>query len=104
MEILIPTEYDHYLITGTIGQSFYRGSNGCVLVYDVTNEASLEQLLSWRDEALSRVDSDHFFPIVIVGNKTDLKTDENKVGYLTIYSTYVEPYFSLSITSLLCKS
>jgi len=69
---------------GTIGQSFYRGSNGCVLVYDVTNESSLEQLLSWRDEAIARVDPDYFFPIVVVGNKLDLKTEANAVDQLTI--------------------
>jgi Ras-related protein Rab-7A len=53
---------------GTIGQSFYRGSNGCVLVYDIINEASLEQLILWRDEAINRLDIDSYFPIVVVGN------------------------------------
>ena len=72
-------EVPHYSSnTGTIGQSFYRGSDGCLLVYDVTNEASSVQLLSWRDEALGRVDPDHFFPFVAIGNKTDLRTDANK--------------------------
>ena len=58
---------------GTLGQHFYRGSNGCLLVYDITDKTSFSQLIDWRDEAVARVDSDHFFPIVVVGNKIDLR-------------------------------
>jgi Ras-related protein Rab-7A len=73
-----------YFSAGTLGHSFYKEANGCMLVYDVTNEASLEQLISWRDEATTRVDSDSYFPIVVVGNKIDLKTESNSVDQLSI--------------------
>ena len=58
---------------GLLGSAFYRGSHGALLVYDVSNEKSFEQVAHWRDEAISRVDQDTFFPIVVVGNKIDLK-------------------------------
>mmetsp|Transcript_1287 Transcript_1287/g.2094 ORF Transcript_1287/g.2094 Transcript_1287/m.2094 type:complete len:218 (+) Transcript_1287:39-692(+) len=65
---------------GTIGAPFYRGSNGCLLVYDVTNEKSIEQLRQWRDELIYRMDSESYFPIVVVGNKIDKRTEENAVN------------------------
>ena len=82
--------------SGSIGAPFYRGSNGCLLVYDVTNEASIEQLVQWRDELMNRMGNDKYLPIVVVGNKIDiLRGDiglnqidvhawcqENKYGYV----------------------
>jgi Ras-related protein Rab-7A len=64
---------------GTIGTPFYRGANGCLLVYDVTNEKSIEQLSQWRDELMNRIDITSNFPIVVVGNKTDLRNELNTV-------------------------
>eukprot|EP01036_Dinobryon_divergens_P051735 gene51735-69239_t len=64
---------------GTIGGAFYRGSNGALLVYDVCNEKSFEQLSNWRDEALSRLENDFYFPIVVVGNKIDLRNEDNNI-------------------------
>jgi Ras-related protein Rab-7A len=64
---------------GTIGAPFYRGANGCLLVYDVTNEKSMEQLSQWRDELVNRIEVTTFFPIVVVGNKTDMRTELNTV-------------------------
>ncbi len=65
---------------GTLSTSFYRGSHGALLVYDVNNEKSIEQISQWRDECVSRSDSSTFFPIVVIGNKTDLResTDVSK--------------------------
>mmetsp|Transcript_11410 Transcript_11410/g.21164 ORF Transcript_11410/g.21164 Transcript_11410/m.21164 type:complete len:278 (-) Transcript_11410:318-1151(-) len=66
----------------TLGGAFYRGADGCLLVFDVTNDKSVEQLCQWRDELMQRVsDDDYYFPIVVVGNKTDLlvKDSEGKL-------------------------
>ena len=62
-------------LQGSLGSSFYRGAHGALLVYDVTNESSFEQIAQWRDECLFHKSDDHFFPIVVIGNKTDLRTD-----------------------------
>ncbi|GMG19613.1 unnamed protein product [Ambrosiozyma monospora] len=62
----------------SLGVAFYRGSDCCVLVYDVTNTKSFENLQSWRDEFLIQAnikDPDNF-PFVVIGNKIDVK--ENK--------------------------
>jgi Ras-related protein Rab-7A len=64
---------------GTIGNAFYRGANGCLLVYDVNNDKSYEQIMQWRDELFSRIGKDTYFPIVVVGNKVDLRTEENRL-------------------------
>lgn len=58
---------------GTLGSAFYRGADGALLVYDISNEKSFEQVSHWRDEAISRLDPDTYFPIVVVGNKVDLR-------------------------------
>lgn len=67
---------------GTLGNSFYRGSHGALLVYDVNNKSSIEQIAQWRDECLSRQEDDTFFPIVVIGNKTDIRAilEEMLVG------------------------
>ena len=58
---------------GTLGSAFYRGAHGAMLVYDVTNPRSIQQLAQWRDEAVSKIDADVYFPIVVIANKLDLK-------------------------------
>lgn len=49
-----------------------RGANGALLVYDVSNDSSIEQLVNWKDEVFQRVDPAAFFPVVVIGNKVDL--------------------------------
>lgn len=58
----------------TITKSYYRGSNGIVVVYDITDRESFEQIQHW----MSEIDS-HASPDVcrlLVGNKCDL--EENR--------------------------
>ncbi|GMM27644.1 Rab family GTPase [Martiniozyma asiatica (nom. inval.)] len=62
----------------SLGVAFYRGSDCCVLVYDVTNPKSFENLENWRDEFLIQAnikDPDNF-PFIVIGNKVDV--DESK--------------------------
>lgn len=58
---------------GTLGVSFYRGAHGALLVYDVNNEKSIEQIFQWREECLQRSEATVFFPIVVIGNKIDIR-------------------------------
>ncbi|RKP32972.1 ras-domain-containing protein [Metschnikowia bicuspidata] len=62
----------------SLGVAFYRGADCCVLCYDVTNEKSLNNLASWKDEFLvqSNVANPQDFPFIIIGNKIDV--DESK--------------------------
>ena len=61
----------------SLGVAFYRGADACILVYDITNEKSFEQLNSWRDEFLTQAnprDPDNF-SFVVIGNKVDKETE-----------------------------
>ncbi|CDK25846.1 unnamed protein product [Kuraishia capsulata CBS 1993] len=62
----------------SLGVAFYRGSDCCVLVYDVTNTKSFESISSWKDEFLvqANVKDPDNFPFVVIGNKIDV--EENK--------------------------
>ena len=58
----------------TITRQFYRKVDGAILVYDLTDKKSLEDLESlWIPELNSNVTSD--CQMLIVGNKCDLKED-----------------------------
>jgi len=63
----------------SLGNAFYRGSDACVLVYDVTNPESFSRLFSlWRPEfvkraGLTRPDD---FPFIVMGNKCDVEADK----------------------------
>jgi len=55
----------------TITHTYYRGTHGVMLVFDVTNRESFDHVLQWLEEF-------HQFggqgiPMVLVGNKADLK-------------------------------
>jgi small GTP-binding protein len=55
----------------SLGVAFYRGADACVLVFDITNARSFEQLCSWREEFIAQAapaDADGF-PFLCIGNK-----------------------------------
>lgn len=59
---------------GSIGAAFFRGAHGALLVYDVNNEKSIEQVEQWRDECMQRKElTTDFFPIVVIANKIDIR-------------------------------
>lgn len=64
----------------SIGTAFYRGSDCCVIVYDITNPISFEKMNTWRREFIEQggVSGPEKFPFVIIGNKSD-KEGERKV-------------------------
>lgn len=63
----------------SLGVGFYRGADACILVYDITDPHSLDNLDHWRKEFLEQVggglhglgDSSTVFPFVVLGNKMD---------------------------------
>lgn len=66
----------------SLGVAFYRGADCCVLVYDVTNAKSFENIKTWRDEFLvhANVSSPETFPFVILGNKVDIEDNKKTVN------------------------
>jgi Ras-related protein Rab-7A len=66
----------------SLGVAFYRGADSCVLVYDITDSKSFDNLESWMDEfivhaAPRNADS---FPFVVLGNKADLASSRRQVS------------------------
>jgi Ras-related protein Rab-7A len=68
----------------SLGVGFYRGADGAILVYDITDAASLEHLSHWKSEFLNHVGgvaannlmgSAPPFPFVVLGNKVDKERD-----------------------------
>jgi Ras-related protein Rab-7A len=64
----------------SMGASFYRNSECCVLVFDLTDENTFETIDSWKTEFLNQLNpkDPENFPFVLVGNKCDL-SDNIKV-------------------------
>ena len=85
----------------SIGSGFYRNSETCVLVFDLTNEQSFENVEIWRKEFLENLnppDSDKY-PFVLLGNKNDIKEsikvkDEDIQKYCNSHNNMT--YFSVS--------
>ena len=50
---------------------YMKTGHGFILVFSITSRASLEEVLSLREEII-RIKDDVKVPIVIVGNKADL--------------------------------
>ena len=62
---------------GTIGAPFYRGAHGCLIVYDVQNDDSVDQIVQWHEELISKIDPSKFLPVIVVCNKIDMMEDES---------------------------
>jgi Ras-related protein Rab-7A len=61
--------------------SFYRGADACVLVYDISDIKTFQNLEMWMKEFLDNVGSDinkDEYPFVVLGNKAD-KSEEMMV-------------------------
>lgn len=84
-----------------MGSGFYRNSETCVLVFDLTNQKSFENVEGWRTEFLKQLNPPdaESYPFVLVGNKNDMKEDI-KVQDADIENYCKEhgnmPYFSAS--------
>lgn len=58
----------------SVNFSYYRGSHCCILVFDLSNEFSFENLDKWKTEFVQKANPKNrsSFPFVVIGNKTDL--------------------------------
>lgn len=64
----------------SLGVAFYRGAEACILVYDITNQKSFENLDIWKQDFLIKAgpkDPENF-PFFVFGNKID-RENERKV-------------------------
>ena len=56
----------------SIISSYYRNSMGAMIVYDITNKKSFDNITVWYDELATYCDMDNI-PIILIGNKIDLE-------------------------------
>ena len=57
----------------SITSSYYKGSHGCFIVYDITNENSFESIDRWFEQI--KRDGGKDVSVIIVGNKCDLENE-----------------------------
>jgi len=84
----------------SLGTSFYRGADACVLVFDVNEAKTFANLDSWRDEFLIQAapNDPERYPFVVLGNKVD-KEDSRVVSQenaLAWCASKNMPYFDTS--------
>lgn len=58
----------------TITSSYYRGSDGIFVVYDITNPVSFNNVRVWLKEIDRYMGQDSEFRVLLVGNKADQVT------------------------------
>lgn len=58
----------------SIVRCYYRGAIGCIIVFDITNRKSFENLQIWFDDVNNYQDSKKC-QILIIGNKSDLQKE-----------------------------
>mmetsp|Transcript_8324 Transcript_8324/g.9093 ORF Transcript_8324/g.9093 Transcript_8324/m.9093 type:complete len:205 (+) Transcript_8324:230-844(+) len=63
----------------TITTAYYRGANGILLVYDVSDEVSFSNVRNWMKQINQNAPTD--VNIVLIGNKCDVDPSERKVPF-----------------------
>ena len=84
-----------------MGQSFYRNSEACILVFDLTVHDSFKNVENWRNDFLSSLNPPDAstYPFILVGNKNDMKeniqiNNDEIEAYCREHNNM--PYFSTS--------
>uniref|UniRef100_W5KVX3 RAS and EF-hand domain containing n=1 Tax=Astyanax mexicanus TaxID=7994 RepID=W5KVX3_ASTMX len=85
----------------SIAKSYFRRADGVLLLYDVTCEKSFLNVREWVDiiEDVSQDD----VPIMLVGNKTDLREQALQEGITCIPTSYGEK-LAMTYSSLFCET
>lgn len=81
-----------------ITSTYYRGADGVIIVYDVTNGESFANLKDWITELEHHCDKS--VPKILVGNKDDAESETSKVVVTADARNYAEqknlPFFETS--------
>ena len=58
----------------SVGAAFYRGTDACLLVYDMTQPETFKRVSIWLDDIVSKagISNIESFPLMLFGNKLDL--------------------------------
>jgi Ras-related protein Rab-1A len=66
-----------------VRSTFYRGSHGIIMIFDLTRPDTLQNLREWKFEILSNIGDRNRLPVVLLGNKSDLQ-DKQLIATETI--------------------
>lgn len=58
----------------SIASSFIKNANGIILMYDISNKKSFDEINEWMNDIINIKGAD--FPIILIGNKCDLENRE----------------------------
>ena len=64
----------------SLGSAFYKGADGCILVFDICDSKTFDSIAKWKEDFLSQISTKdpEKFPFVLIGNKSD-KEPERKI-------------------------
>ncbi|EAX92687.1 small GTP-binding protein, putative [Trichomonas vaginalis G3] len=73
----------------SLGSTFFRGTDCLILVYDVTNAKSFENINKWKNDFVRQLElkQDSNFPFLLLGNKCDI---QNKVVQASAAREYAQ--------------
>ena len=79
---------------------FYKGSDACMLVFDLTSLSSFQVIDKWKEEFITQANpTTSSFPFILIGNKADLenerRVDENLIKQWCKANQGI-PYFETS--------
>ncbi len=66
----------------SLGTAFYRGTDACILVFDVNDRCSFESLSLWKEKFeyhIGLTDHSKRFPFALVANKIDIPENRKVV-------------------------
>jgi small GTP-binding protein len=64
----------------SVAPTYYRGSDACLLVYDLSRPATLQALAYWYEEFASFAGGGASVPVALLGNKADLPYEEATIA------------------------
>ncbi|CAJ0968369.1 unnamed protein product [Ranitomeya imitator] len=105
-KLLVDGDYTTLQIWDTAGQerfrsiakSYFRKAHGVLLMYDVTSQASFLNVRQWIDEIKNSCDRS--IPVMLIGNKTDLRTEGTQSGI----PTSMGEKLAMAYSSLFCET
>eukprot|EP00062_Callorhinchus_milii_P002362 gi/632938471/ref/XP_007905095.1/ PREDICTED: ras and EF-hand domain-containing protein-like isoform X2 [Callorhinchus milii] len=85
----------------SIAKSYFRKANGVLLLYDVTSQNSFLNVREWIDEVKNATDTP--VPIILIGNKTDLRNEMPKTKSDSVFPAHGEK-LAMAYNALFCET
>lgn len=77
--------------------SYFKGISGVFLFFDLSNKKSFKSIENWLLEIKNKNSCDHDHPIILIGNKSDLKIEVNYEDIKDLVVKYDLIYKQISV-------